>query len=202
MGATRKLVKVNCIPSFLMPKYAKNCFQWQLKGQAQLFYSFKAWNLKCFWNRQFLSYKNVIYLKRKLRTIVIQIWNKIRDFCTKKIEKKSISRFSILKVKNFCDHSMILWEMTGHFLTDRWIPTPPPGFLGLNHLLIKPQTLLANFHILSKWSKRVSKWVSVWFVTCLYRRISCSCDSVVGPSQLVPARIHNRSLLYNQISTL
>ena len=50
-----------------------------------------------FWNRQFLSYKNIIYLKRKLRTIVIQIWNKIRDFCTEKIEKKSISRFSIPK---------------------------------------------------------------------------------------------------------
>ena len=49
------------------------------------------------WNRQFLSYKNVINLKRKLRTIVIRIWNKIKDFCTEKIEKKSISRFSIPK---------------------------------------------------------------------------------------------------------
>ena len=49
------------------------------------------------WNRQFLSYKNVIHLKRKLITIVIQIWNKIRDFYTEKIEKKSISRFSISK---------------------------------------------------------------------------------------------------------
>ena len=50
-----------------------------------------------FWNLQFLSYTNVIHLKRKLRTIVIQIWNKIRDFCTEKIEKKLISRFSISK---------------------------------------------------------------------------------------------------------
>ena len=45
------------------------------------------------WNWQFLSYKNVTHLKRKLRTIVIQIWNKIRVFCTEKIEKKSILQF-------------------------------------------------------------------------------------------------------------
>jgi hypothetical protein len=32
-------------------------------------------------NNQFLTYRNVIYLKRSLRKIVIQIWNKIRDFC-------------------------------------------------------------------------------------------------------------------------
>ena len=41
-----------------------------------------------FWNLPFLSYKIVIHLKRKLRIIVIQIWNKIREFCTVKIEKK------------------------------------------------------------------------------------------------------------------
>ena len=39
------------------------------------------------WNRQFLSYKNVLHLKRKLRTIIIQIWNKIRWFCYQKVEK-------------------------------------------------------------------------------------------------------------------
>ena len=41
-----------------------------------------------FWNLQFLSYTNIINLKRKLRTISIQIWNKIRGFCYEKVEKK------------------------------------------------------------------------------------------------------------------
>ena len=40
-----------------------------------------------FWNSQFLSYTNSIHLKRKLRTIIILIWNKIRGFCYEKIEK-------------------------------------------------------------------------------------------------------------------
>ena len=35
--------------------------------------------------------------QKKAENIIIQIWNKIRDFCTEKIEKKSISRFSIPK---------------------------------------------------------------------------------------------------------
>ena len=30
------------------------------------------------------------------------------------------------KIKNFCDQSMILWEMKGILLTDAWIPPPPP----------------------------------------------------------------------------
>ena len=50
-----------------------------------------------FLNMQFLSYTNVIHLKRKLRTIVIQIWNKIWGLCCKKVEKKSILWFSIPK---------------------------------------------------------------------------------------------------------
>ena len=41
------------------------------------------------WDPHFLSYKNDIHLKRKLKTIVIHIWNKIRDWCTEKILKKS-----------------------------------------------------------------------------------------------------------------
>ena len=52
---------------------------------------------KKFCNLQFLSYTNVIHLKRKLRTIVIQIWNKIWGLCCKKVEKKSILWFSIPK---------------------------------------------------------------------------------------------------------
>ena len=40
-----------------------------------------------FWNPQFLSYTNVIHLKRKLRKIIIYIWNKFRRFCYEKIEK-------------------------------------------------------------------------------------------------------------------
>ena len=53
------------------------------------------------WNWQFLSYKNIIHLKRKLTTIVIDIWNKITDFCFEKNEKKSIPHFSISKNCNF-----------------------------------------------------------------------------------------------------
>ena len=34
------------------------------------------------------------------------------------------------KVKKFCDHSMILWEMAGDLLTNGQNP-PPPGLLGL-----------------------------------------------------------------------
>ena len=49
-------------------------------------------------NPQFLSYKNITHLKRKLRTIFIQIWNKIRGFCYEKVEKKSILWFSIPKI--------------------------------------------------------------------------------------------------------
>ena len=47
-----------------------------------------------------LSYTNVIHLRRKLRTIVIQIWNIIRGFCYEKFEKKTILRFSIPKNHN------------------------------------------------------------------------------------------------------
>ena len=47
--------------------------------------------------RNFWATQTSYTYKRKLRTIVIQIWNKIRDFCTEIIEKKSISRFSIPK---------------------------------------------------------------------------------------------------------
>ena len=36
------------------------------------------------------------------------------------------------KVKNFCDHSMILWEMAGDLLTSGHFWTPPPP-LGLIH---------------------------------------------------------------------
>ena len=32
------------------------------------------------------------------------------------------------KVKNFCDHSIILWEMAGNLLTDGWIPPHPMYF--------------------------------------------------------------------------
>ena len=40
------------------------------------------------WNLQFLIYTNDIDLKIKLRTIVIYIWNKIRDFLYWKNWKK------------------------------------------------------------------------------------------------------------------
>ena len=50
-----------------------------------------------FGNPQILSYTNIIHLKRKLRTIFIQIWNKIWGLCCKKVEKKSILWFSIPK---------------------------------------------------------------------------------------------------------
>ena len=52
-----------------------------------------------FWNQQFLSYKSVIHLKRKLRTIVIQIWNKIREFLADKIEKSWFRDFRSQKFK-------------------------------------------------------------------------------------------------------
>ena len=42
-----------------------------------------------------------LYLKRSLLKIVIHIWNKIREVCYEKIEKKSILWFSIPKNPNF-----------------------------------------------------------------------------------------------------
>ena len=35
------------------------------------------------------------------------------------------------KVKNFCEHSMILWEMAGNLVTDG-LPQPPPGSFRVN----------------------------------------------------------------------
>ena len=50
-----------------------------------------------FWNLQFLSYTNVIHLKRKLRTIVFQNW--IFDFFIEKWGKKIFSQFSMIKIQ-------------------------------------------------------------------------------------------------------
>ena len=41
-----------------------------------------------FWNPQFFFFSYVINLKRKLRKIIIYIWNKFSRFCYEKIEKK------------------------------------------------------------------------------------------------------------------
>ena len=101
-----------------------------------------------------MSYRNIIYLKRKLSPIVICIWNKIRDFCIDKIEKSQFCDFRsqkvaicwqswlnfwktcqdikkllyqllvgmfMDKVKNFCDHSIILWEMAGNLHGPFWV---------------------------------------------------------------------------------
>ena len=62
------------------------------------------------WNQQFLRYKNVIHLKRKLRTIVIQIWNKIRDFYTEKIEKSRFRDFRSQNIKMSCRSRLNFWK--------------------------------------------------------------------------------------------
>ena len=53
------------------------------------------------------------------------------------------------KVKNFCDHSTILWEMAGDLLTSGHFWTPPASFR------VKIQTLLLAFyvHLMDKMEK-------------------------------------------------
>ena len=51
-----------------------------------------------YWNLLFLSYTNIIHLKRKLRTIFIQIRNKIRGFCYQKVEKNWFCDFRSQKI--------------------------------------------------------------------------------------------------------
>ena len=52
----------------------------------------------------------------------------------KKLFYQLIPEMFMDKVKNFCDHSMILWEMAGDLLTDV-LPQPPlPHLLGLRIL--------------------------------------------------------------------
>ena len=142
-----------------------------------------------FWNLQILSYTNVIHLKRKLITIVIQIWNKISGFCYVKIEKKLVLWFLIPKhynfilvlaeykivkkwldyilvgmfmdkVKNFCDHSIPLREMTDNLQTTGHLWTPPPHPLGLKlfiHAFMS--TYSQSFEIFV--DKKLSIWQSI-----------------------------------------
>ena len=58
------------------------------------------------------------------------------------------------KVKNFCDHSMILWEMAGDLLTSGSFWPPPLHRLGLNqHFKLKNQrNWLKQVGMLKFWS--------------------------------------------------
>ena len=80
----------------------------------------KVWSK--FWNLQFLSYTNIIHLKRKLRTIFIQIWNKIRGFCYEKVEKKSILWFSIQKIIISARSRLNFWKTCQDSKKMTWLP--------------------------------------------------------------------------------
>ena len=58
------------------------------------------------------------------------------------------------KVKKFCDHSMILWEMAGNLLTSGQNHTPPLGLLGLNLQLVCQKALIFNQIISLFWMQK------------------------------------------------
>ena len=74
-----------------------------------------------FWNLQFLSYTNFIHIKRKLRPIFIQIWNKIRGFCYEKVEKK-ICDFLSQKIIISARSRLNFWKTCQDSKKMTWLP--------------------------------------------------------------------------------
>ena len=136
-----------------------------------------------------MTHRNVIYLKRSLMKILIQIWNEIIGFWNEKVEKKNwfcdfrpqkiiifyrsrpnfwktcqdskklpyhlLVGMFMDKVKNFCDHKMILWEMGTNLLTNGTLWSPSPASIRVN---IGTQNLL--------WK---SAWGTFWHL-CLFTK--------------------------------